>query len=127
MRAQEAETKKALLVCSRRCTRVSEHLLHAGYCVTRVDQGTSAIERAKHELLNAAVLVPSGTEIDVAETVSNLRHIDPAVEIIIIVDAGTLEEKSMQTAAAFPTIPVLTVGELDGYLARLSSRAKPAH
>jgi hypothetical protein len=130
MCAQKAEIKKALLVCSPECTRVSERLLHAGYCVIRVDQGTGAIERAKHEVLNAAVLVSTGKEMDLAETVLNLKDIDPDVEIIIINDADSFAEKSVQTAAitrAFPEIPVLTLGELDDHLARLSSRAKPAH
>jgi CheY-like chemotaxis protein len=120
MCAENAELKKALLVCSSGCTGVKEHLLHAGYRVTRVGDGTAALERARHELLSAAVLVSTGTQMDLAETVFNLKDIDPGVEIIIIADADSPEEKMVQTAAitrAFPGTPVLTINELDGYLA----------
>jgi hypothetical protein len=130
MCAQKAEIKKALLVCSPECTQVSEHLLHTGYCITRVAQGSAAIERAKHEMFSAAVLVSTGREMDLAETVLNLKDIDPDVKIIIINDAASFEEKGVQTAAitrAFPAIPVLMLRELDDHLAKLSSRAKPAH
>jgi hypothetical protein len=85
-----------------------------------VEKGTAAIERAKHELLSAAVLVSTGAEMDLAETVFNLKDIASGVEIIIIADSDGPEEKIEQTAAitrAFPDTPVLTVGELDNYLA----------
>ena len=120
MCAQKPETKKALLVCSPECTRLSARLLHAGYCVIREHDGTAALERARHEVLSAAVLVSTGAEMDLAETVFNLKDIDPGVEIIIISDSESPEEKIAQTAAitrAFPGTPVLSIHQLDGYLA----------
>ncbi len=120
MRAQNPEPKKILLVCSPDCNRVEQHLLHAGYWVTKVGEGAAAIERAKHELLNAAVLISTGKEMDLAETVLNLRDVNPAVEIIIIANLDNAEEKAAQTAAivqALPETTVLTVRELDRYLA----------
>ena len=68
MRAQNPEPKKVLLVCSPDCNRVEENLRHAGYRVVKVADGTVAIERAKHEPLNAAVLISTGTQMDLAET-----------------------------------------------------------
>lgn len=67
MRAENPEPKKVLLVCSRGCAHVEEHLRHAGYCVTKVADGAAAIERAKHAPLNAAVLISAGTKMDLAE------------------------------------------------------------
>jgi hypothetical protein len=129
MRAQDAQPKKALLVCSRGCTRVKEQLLHSGYCVTQVDGGRAAIDRAKHELPTAAVLVSTGTEMDLAETVLNLKDIIPHVEIFIIADSESPEEKAAETAAiiqAFPGTRVLTISELARHLAVASWQAKPA-
>ncbi|MGB7947326.1 MAG: hypothetical protein WCH75_06570 [Candidatus Binatia bacterium] len=120
MRAQNPGPKKILLVCSPDCRRVERHLVHAGYWVTKVGEGSAAIERAKHELLNAAVLISTGKDMDLAETIFNLRDVNPRIEIIIIANPDSAEEKAAQTAAivqALPETTVLKVSELDGYLA----------
>jgi hypothetical protein len=127
MCAQEADSKKALLVCPTDCTRVQKQLLHAGYRVTKVDEGTTAIERAKHELLDAAVLISTGTEMDLAETVLNLKDIIPNVEIIVIADSGSPDEKAAETAAivrAFPGTRVLTISELARHLVEASETSR---
>jgi DNA-binding response OmpR family regulator len=130
MSAENLESKKILLVCSRDCTRVEEHLLHGGYRVTKVDEGTAAIERAKHESFNAAVLISTGTEMDLAETVLNLRDVNPGVEIIIVAGSDNAEEKAAQTAAlvrALPETNVLTISDLDHYLAAFALKGRPVH
>jgi CheY-like chemotaxis protein len=130
MRAQIPEPKKVLLVCSRGCGRVEEHLRHAGYGVTKVADGAAAIERAKHEPLNAAVLISTGTEMDLAETVLNLKDINPAVEIIIVTGSDNAEEKAAQTAAilrALPETTVVTISKFDRYLASVAWKERPAH
>ena len=123
MSAGGLESKKILLVCSRGCTRVEQYLLHAGYRVTKVDEGTAAIARAKHEPLDAAVLVSTGMEMDLAETVLNLKDVNPGVPIIIVAGSSIAEEKAVQTAAivrALPETTVVTAGELEHYLASLA-------
>jgi hypothetical protein len=120
MRAPNPERKKVLLVCSPGCNRVEEHLVRAGYAVTKVGEGAVAIERAKHELLNAAVLISTDKKMDLAETALNLRDVNPRVEIIIIANSDKAKENAAQMAAivqALPETTVLTVSELDGYLA----------
>ena len=130
MRAHNPEPKKILLVCSPDCNRVEKHLLHAGYWVTKVGEGTAAIDRAKHELLNAAVLISTGKEMDLAETVLNLRDVNPGVEIIIIADSQHAEERDAQAAAiirALPGTTLLRINELERYLAAPAWKGKPAH
>lgn len=120
MRAHNPEPKKILLVCSRDCDRAEEHLHHAGYRVTKVTDGTAAIERIKHESLNAAVIISTGTEMDLAETVLNLKDINSAVEIVIVVGSHNGEEKNVQTAAivrALPKTSVVAIGDFAHYLA----------
>ena len=123
MRALDPEPKKILLVCSPDCNRVQEQLLHAGYCVTKVGEGVEAIKRAKHELITAAVLISTGKEMDLAETILNLRDVNPGVEIIIIATSDNAETKAGQTTAIVQALPetiVLTVRELGHYLAARS-------
>ena len=122
MSAEGPESKKILLVCSRGCTRVEHYLVHAGYRVTKVDEGRAAIARAKHEPVNAAVLVSTGMEMDLAETALNLKDISPCVPIIIVAGSSNAEEKAVQAAAivrALPEITVVTAGELEHHLTSL--------
>jgi hypothetical protein len=122
--------KKALLVCSRGCERVEDNLRHAGYRVIKVTDGAVAIERAKHERLNAAVLISTGTQMDLAETALNLKDINSTVEIIIVVGSDIAGEKAAQTAAivrALPETCVVTIGDFDRYLASVASKARPVH
>ena len=130
MSAEYPESKKILLVCSRDCTRVEEHLRHAGYSVTKVGEGTAAIERAKRQPLNAAVLISTGMEMDLAETALNLKDINPTVEIIVVVGSHNAEEKAAQAAAivqALPKTSVVTIGEFDRYLASVARKGKRSH
>jgi CheY-like chemotaxis protein len=130
MRAQIREPKKVLLVCSQGCGRVEEELRHAGYGVTKVADGAAAISRAKHEPLNAAVLISTGTEMDLAETALNLKDINPAVEIIIVNGSDNAEEKAAQTAAivqALPETSVISMCEFGRYLASVAWKARPVH
>lgn len=123
MSAEGPESKRILLVCSRGCTRVEQYLVEAGYCLTKVDEGKAAIARAKHEPLNAAVLVSTGMEMDLAETVLNLKDVNPGVPIIIVAGSSIAEEKVVQTAAivrALPETTVVTAGELAHYLTSLA-------
>jgi CheY-like chemotaxis protein len=58
----------------------------AGAQVTHVSDGAAALERARHKLFDAAVLVSKGSLINVAETVFNLRDLNRSMPIIILVD-----------------------------------------
>ncbi|HXV80443.1 MAG TPA: hypothetical protein VEG60_11230 [Candidatus Binatia bacterium] len=129
MRAQNPEPK-VLLVCSRGYGRVEERLRHAGYGVTRVADGAAAMARAKHEPLNAAVLISTCGKMDLAETALNLKDINPAVEIIIVNGSEIAEEKAAQTAAivlALPETSVIALSEFDRYLASAPWKERPAH
>jgi hypothetical protein len=128
MRAKDSQLKKVLLVCSRGCDRVEDNLRHAGYRVIKVADGAVAIERARHERLNAAVLISTGTRMDLAETALNLKDINSTVDIVIVVGSDVAGEKTAETAAivrALPETSVVTIGEFDRYLASRESKGKP--
>lgn len=58
----------------------------AGYQVLTVADSLTAIEHARREPLDTAVLVPTGSLVNVADTVFNLRDLNRSVEIIILVN-----------------------------------------
>jgi DNA-binding NarL/FixJ family response regulator len=129
MSRRQVDSRKVLLVCSPQCGQVEDQLLRAGYYVTKVDEGTAAIEQAKHQPLNAAVLISTGKEMDLAETVLNLRDVNPNVEIIIVAGAHHSEERAGETAAivrALPETTVVTPEELDRHLASLTWKGRAA-
>jgi len=58
----------------------------AGYQVLTVTDSLSAIEHARREPLDTAVLVSTGSLINVADTAFNLRDLNRSMEIIILVN-----------------------------------------
>jgi hypothetical protein len=69
----------------------SHHILEkrlqaAGWQVVKVDGEEAALERARHEVFDKAVMVSKGSLINVAEAIFNLRDLNRGIEIIVLVD-----------------------------------------
>jgi hypothetical protein len=114
------EPKKILLVGSDACTDVEEQFVRADCHVVKTNGGAAAVACAKHNSFRAAVLMSTGREMDLAETALNLRDIQPALEIIILVDRTPEKEMAAQADAVLRAIPksrMLTKPELNSYLA----------
>lgn len=79
---------KVVLVGSDGETILERRLRAAGCDVVTVKDGKTAFERARREFFNGAVLVARGSLINVTETIFNLRDINPAMEIIVVVERG---------------------------------------
>jgi hypothetical protein len=93
-----------------------------------VDHGAAAVKRAKHESLGAAVLISTGSEMNLAETALNLRDIHPSIEIIIVADRKPIEETAAQTDAVLRAISKtkpLTQSELNSYSAASKRMTQP--
>jgi len=58
----------------------------AGYQVLTVTDSLTAIEHARREPLDTAVLVSTGSLVNVADTAFNLRDLNRSMEIIILVN-----------------------------------------
>jgi len=89
-----------------------------------VDHGAAAVERAKHESLGAAVLISTGSEMNLAETALNLRDIHPSIEIIIVADRKPIEEIDAVLRAISKT-KTLTQSELNSYSAASKRMTQP--
>lgn len=58
----------------------------AGYEVVTANDNAAAIEHARRESLDTAVLLSSGSLVNIAETVFNLRDLTRSMRIIILVN-----------------------------------------
>lgn len=85
--------------------------------MTAARDGRSAVLEARRSIFDAAVIVSTGTEMDLAETVFNLRDVRSSMEIVII--AGSDEvggEVIGEIAAAVPNVIVADIGGLRAML-----------
>jgi len=113
-----------LLVCSERCEEVEKCLVGAGCTVTRVRDGDRALDRIRREIFDTAVLVSTGKEMDLAETVFNLRDIRSSMEIVIIADRADASENVIgKIAATVPNTMMVNLHGLEVLLEALRGRS----
>ena len=79
---------KTLLVCAESCDAVEKCLTSGGCVVTKVRNGDRALRQMRQEIFDTAVVVSTGQEMDLAETVFNLRDIRNSMEIVIVTDCA---------------------------------------
>lgn len=65
---------------------LEKRFLTAGCSVVAARDNEAAVNYARHEIFRTTVLVSRGSLINVAETVFNLRDLNPSMEIIVLVD-----------------------------------------
>jgi hypothetical protein len=118
------EPRKILLVGSDVCSEVEQELVHADCSVVKTNAGAAAVAFAKHRSFNAAVLMSTRGEMDLAETALTLMDVQPSLEIIILMDqTPNREDMTAQVAAVVRAIPksrILTKSDLNTYLASKS-------
>ena len=91
----------------------------AAHRVTRIPDGKLAVLRAQHEMFDAAILISTGEEMDLAETVLNLRDISDSMELIIVSDhrntiKSAVPQKTLASLVSNAT--VMTTRELEKHL-----------
>jgi hypothetical protein len=77
---------KMMLVGSDDSQILERRFKAAGYQVLTVADSLTAIEHARREPLDTAVLVSTGSLVNVADTAFNLRDLNRSMEIIILVN-----------------------------------------
>jgi hypothetical protein len=59
----------------------------AGYQVLAIKEPDAAIDHARHELIDTAVVVSAGSLISDAEIIFNLRDFNPSMEIVVVIES----------------------------------------
>jgi hypothetical protein len=104
--------RRILLVCSNTCDEVEKVLANAGCVVVLARDGGAAISQARAQLFDAAVLVSSGREMDLAATALNLRAVRPSMPIAIaagFVEAGETTRRREMIASLIPNTKLLNM------------------
>lgn len=110
---------KTLLVCSRRCAELESQLAGFGCRLKKVRDGNKALGTIRHEAFDTAIILSTGTQMDLVETILNLRDIRPSMPVIVLIDPATSESTAnAQTiiARAIPEVPIFTLSELQTHL-----------
>jgi hypothetical protein len=81
------------------------------------------VSQAQREMFDAAIIVSTGHDMDVAETIFNLSDINKALQFIIFSDPATVGEPEISTRfleRAVRNTTVMNLEELQSYLASQS-------
>jgi DNA-binding response OmpR family regulator len=111
------EVQRILLVGTEDLTKVQKCLSASGRRVVKVSSGRVAVSRAEREIFDAAVVVSTGDEMDLAETVFNLSDIRSSMLILIANRPGSQCNETRKTVArAVPNAMVVAMEELERFL-----------
>ena len=111
---------KTLLVCSRRCANVESQLANSGCRLTKVRDGNKALGKIRHNTFDTAILLSTGEQMDLVETILNLRDIKPSMPVIVLLDPASSDPNAAAAQAiiarAIPEIPIFTLSEFQSRL-----------
>ena len=111
--------EKIMVVGSELPQPLEEMLFATSAKVIFVPNGNKAIERAEREMFDAAVLVSTGEEMDLAETVLNLRDISDSMQLIILAGQTSMGDSPISKktlAKVVSSASVMTTRELEKHL-----------
>jgi DNA-binding response OmpR family regulator len=115
--------RRVLLVCSNACDEVEKALANAGCVVVMAREGGAALSQARAQLFDAAVLVSTGREMDVAATALNLRAIRISMPIVIasgFVEASETRRRREMIASLIPDTQLLDVAGFASFFSGLA-------
>lgn len=111
---------KALLVCSHRRAEVEAQLAGCGLRLRRVRDGSAALGSVRHQVFDTAILLSTGEQMDLVETILNLRDIRPTMPVIVLIDSPASELPANTQAIladAVPEVPIFNLSQLLAHLA----------
>jgi DNA-binding NtrC family response regulator len=118
------KTRKVMIVCSEISDDLDTHLVGAGWVVIWADNGKAAISKVRREDFDMAVLISTGKEMDVTETLFNLRDIRESMPIVIVRQPDGVNNSHGQESYLHSTTKVLSVQGVDGLVKLLKDKDK---
>lgn len=99
---------KTLLVCTGRRADVENQLVSFGCRLTKVRGGDEALRTIRHERFDTTILLSTGGQMDLVETILNLRDIRPSMPVIVLIDPASVEPNDAAQAIIAHAIPEVT-------------------
>lgn len=116
----EQRPKKMMVVCSDFHDDLESHLVWEGWNVIWVYDAKAAIAKARRERFNLTVLISTGKEMDVTETLLNLRDIRRSMPIVVVTEAGDgNEDLARQEFFPLSNTKVLPLSAIDSFVTSL--------
>ncbi len=110
---------KVMLVGPEIPDQLLQVVLDTGARVTTLPNGKTAVSHAHHETFDVAIIVSTGEEMDLAETVFNLRDVNRSMQVIIVSERSDVNEGAIPKKALVRLVPntkVMTAQELKRHL-----------
>lgn len=114
----DPSSKKIMVVCSDFNDHLATDSATDGWSVIWVYDGKTAIAKARREKFDMIVLLSTGKEMDMTETLLNLRDVRESMPIIVVTEPHEVEN-SLGLNLTLPNakvVPVQGLGNLIGSL-----------
>jgi len=113
--------KKMMVVCSDFHDGLESRLVWEDWNVIWVYDAKTAIAKARRERFNLTVLISTGKEMDVTETLLNLQDIRHSMPIVVVAETGDgNEDLARQEFVPLPNTKVLLLSALDSFVSSLT-------
>jgi DNA-binding NtrC family response regulator len=112
---------KMMIVCSDRVDDLKSNLVWRDWKVIWVRDAKTAIAKVRRERIHLAVLISTGAEMDVTETLLNLRDIRRSMPIVVVSQTGDDNEHlARQQFVPLSNTKVLPLSAIDSFVSSLT-------
>jgi len=120
----DPSTRKIMVVCSDFNDNLATDSARDGWRLIWVYDGKTAISKVRREKFDMIVLLSTGKEMDVTETLLNLRDIRESMPIVVVTEPHEVE-KSLVPNLTFPNAKVVSVQGLGNLIESLKKDETP--
>ena len=119
------KTTKMMIVCSEVNDDLESQLVCDGWVVIWASDAKAAIAKVRRERFDLAVLISTGNEMDVTETLFNLRDIRSSMPIVVVQQSNDIQNALSIESFLSPDADVLAVQDLSDLVSLLKKQESP--